>query len=96
MEDLIRREDAIKAVANGFEPFYWNNIIRKISSCINDINNIPSVEEKSGTWTEIRDKDENPFFRRKFYCSCCGNWNTYGMSKYCPNCGAKMKKEGEQ
>lgn len=95
MEDLIRREDAIKAVANGFEPFYWDNIIRKISSCINDINNIPPAEEKSGTWKEIRDEDENPFFRRKFYCSCCGDWNTYGMSKYCPNCGARMKKEGE-
>ena len=26
----------------------------------------------------------------RFYCSACGDWNTYGKTKYCPECGAKM------
>ena len=95
MVDFIRRKDAIEAVAKGFEPFYWDNIIRRISSCVNDINNIPSIEEKTGEWEERYVDDESPFFRRRFYCSHCGEWNTYGMSKYCPECGAKMRREDD-
>ena len=27
-------------------------------------------------------------------CSCCGHWTTYCTKmKYCPSCGARMKKE---
>lgn len=47
--------------------------------------------EKSGTWTERIDEDEEDIFRRKFFCSCCGDWNTYGKTKFCPECGAKME-----
>ena len=93
MSDLIRREDVIKAISNGFEPEYWNNIIRYISECVDDINNIPAIEEKTGKWEKRYLEDEDPFFRTRYYCSCCGSWNTYGMSKYCPKCGARMEKE---
>ena len=52
------------------------------------------VEVKRGEWEErIVDDDEYDkygLFRRRFYCSACGDWNTHGASKYCPNCGAKM------
>lgn len=55
------------------------------------------VEEvKHGEWKEIIDEKEDLFFRQKFYCSACGEWNTYGMTAYCPKCGAKMDgKESE-
>lgn len=86
MSDLIRREDVIKAISNGFEPEYWANIIK----CIDDI---PAIEEKTGKWEKRYLEDEDPFFRTRYYCSCCGSWNTYGMSKYCPRCGARMEKE---
>ena len=49
------------------------------------------VEEvKHGEWKEIIDEKEDLFFRQKFYCSACGEWNTYGMTAYCPKCGARM------
>lgn len=49
-----------------------------------------------GTWTEKIDNDEDPIFRRKYECSACGKWNTYGKSDFCPNCGADMRQKGEE
>lgn len=42
-------------------------------------------------WEERTVEDENPYFRRRFYCTNCGDWNTNGKTKYCPDCGARMK-----
>lgn len=43
-----------------------------------------------GEWEERFVECDIPFFRRRFYCSNCGDWNTYGMTRYCPECGARM------
>jgi hypothetical protein len=51
---------------------------------------IDAVPERTGVWSEEYDPDEDPFFRRKFRCSACNGWNTYGFTRYCPECGAKM------
>ena len=48
---------------------------------------------KEGEWEERYVEDESPFFRRRYYCSACGDWNTYGKPKFCPNCGARMHKD---
>ena len=53
---------------------------------------IKDIKETLGTWEERFIDDDFPLFRRRFYCSACNEWNTYGMSKYCPNCGARMGK----
>ena len=45
---------------------------------------------KRGKWIDRYDEDDKPFFKRKYVCSACSHWNTYGKSNYCPNCGAKM------
>ena len=47
-------------------------------------------EQKTGKWEERRIEDTDPLFRRRYYCSACGDWQTYGPTKYCPTCGAKM------
>lgn len=49
--------------------------------------------ERVGKWDERFVEDENPFFRRRFYCTACGHWNTYGTPNYCPDCGARMIKD---
>ena len=36
------------------------------------------------------DKDRTWDWRR-FYCSVCGDWQTYGETKYCMHCGAEME-----
>ena len=52
------------------------------------------VEERQmryGTWSERYDEDDDIFLRRKFVCSACGGWNTYGETNFCPECGANMR-----
>ena len=39
------------------------------------------------------DPDYDPLFRRRFYCSACGDWQSYGKTTYCPYCGARMDEE---
>ena len=40
-----------------------------------------------GHWTV--DKDDNRTWDRvRFICSACGEWQTYGKTKYCPDCGS--------
>ena len=49
------------------------------------------TEVKFGYWTEKVDEEmTNPLFKYRFYCSECGNWQSYGRTLFCPNCGAKM------
>jgi rRNA maturation endonuclease Nob1 len=43
----------------------------------------------TGTWEEDID-DNRKWDRVRFYCSECGNWQTYGKTDFCPSCGAKM------
>ena len=49
------------------------------------------VEMRYGTWSERYDEDDYIFFRKKFVCSACGKWNTYGKTSFCPICGADMR-----
>ena len=46
---------------------------------------------KEAEWEERIVEDENPYFRRLFYCTGCGGCTTNGKTKYCPDCGARMK-----
>lgn len=46
---------------------------------------------KFGYWTvEVDEETTNPLLKHRFYCSECGNWQSYGRTLFCPNCGAKM------
>lgn len=82
-DDLISRKAAIEIAGDRIGNDYIVRMIRKLPSL--------QPQEKHGEWTEAYDVDEDPHFRRKFYCSLCHKWNTYGRSDYCPNCGANMK-----
>lgn len=57
---------------------------------VKDIESAPTVYPPQGEWEERIVECDNPFFRRRFYCSNCGGWNTYGMTRFCPECGARM------
>lgn len=53
------------------------------------------ADRPQGEWWEER-QSEDWISIRRWYCSECGEWQTYGMTNYCPNCGADMReREGE-
>lgn len=51
--------------------------------------------QTEGEWEEKEVTDYYPGSRIRYYCTACGDWNTYGKTQYCPDCGAKMKKENK-
>ena len=46
---------------------------------------------KIGTWKKETDNTRT-WDRVRFYCSMCGDWQTYGETDYCSHCGARMVK----
>lgn len=54
----------------------------------------PTVEEKHGRWIFNKHR---AYGESNYFCSECveGDSDT-GYDNYCPNCGAKMDKEGEE
>ena len=59
------------------------------------IDELPSVQpsRKKGQWSigVVRNDPDRKWDWRRFYCSVCGSWQTYGQTKYCPKCGAEME-----
>lgn len=54
------------------------------------IDSQPTVEEKKGEWDDDSFSSACGITFVKFTCTCC-NMPSGSQSKYCPNCGAKMK-----
>ena len=58
------------------------------------VRNMPTIDDvQRGEWEERIVDDENPLFRRRFYCTRCGEWTTHGKTRFCPNCGAFMDRK---
>ena len=86
----MEREKAVKTLNDMIGDYHYNGVryTTKIEALEYAIKSLSRV----GYWEEKYLKDEPPLFRRRFYCSACGNWNTYGKPKYCPDCGARMEQ----
>ena len=91
-----------KMLEDATEAFFEKNehLIDKwvLGAAEDEIEDAPTMEiERHGTWTErYMEDDECRFTRHRWYCSECGKWQTYGKSKYCLNCGAKMDGERKE
>lgn len=57
------------------------------------VKTIRDIVTPKGEWIEECDEKAEPLKRREFYCTVCGNWNTYGKPKFCMKCGARMDGE---
>lgn len=67
-----------------------NDMKAKIYAVIQEMDPVPAAGR--GSW-EVRPAPEEDYLlgRRRYYCSECGDWNTYGESDFCPRCGADMR-----
>ena len=98
-EELIRRSDAIKAIANLhiladeekiFKVYADNphsmttDFEGTLIDAINAIKGIPTIEPKRGEWID----DD---FVGQYRCSEC-DYYAIDEYDYCPNCGADMRK----
>lgn len=54
------------------------------------IKNIRGIVERHGKWIAKYDEKAEPLKRWKYYCTACGDWNTYGKPSFCMKCGARM------
>lgn len=98
MTDLISRQAVDKIIDELLEndnlqasPSVWHGLhmIKRLPSAQST-----NEERKTGKWIYDYDKDEAPFFMQGWKCSACGSRQTYGESRYCMNCGAKMEHSG--
>lgn len=84
-EDLIKRSDAIRAVADYFD--YSRRFVESILS------EVPSTDRPQGEWTDMGDFEQCSVCkgtRLKEFQSYYGKV-TWIKTPYCPHCGAKMK-----
>lgn len=72
----------------------WANAYNEAADMVDDMPTVDS-ERSTGTWEERIDRDGDLLTWRRFYCSACGGWTSYGKTKFCPHCGAKMEVEHE-
>lgn len=91
---MVRLIDADAVIEDAFNLMDRNELLDDVPQIIKDYCDAqPTVNvapERSGVWSEEYDPNDDLFFRRKFRCSACNGWNTYGFTRYCPQCGAKM------
>ena len=79
MSDLIKREDAIKALYK--YSFVSKDVIEK------EINAIPSADRPQGEWIYTN----NPLrLDDEWECSKCG-YLSFTKANYCEHCGCRMK-----
>lgn len=87
--EYIERKRAIVDACNSLE--LYPSEYAKLEDALNEIPASDVEPVRHGKWLDNEDY---------MFCSCCGvQWNYCDNDtqcfKFCPNCGAKMKSEGE-
>ena len=88
MSELVERQAVMESLKKEYNRKHTAGGGLKLAWIEKAVNEVP---EKKGHWTEVNDPNESPYFRRRWYCSSCGDWQTYGDTPYCPSCGARME-----
>jgi len=94
-DDLIRREDAIKAIdelPNAYNG--WSDTYDK-AYIIGTLEEVPKADRPQGEWIDAEIPLESGGAMPIQACSLCKTFYplayTGGGHRFCPNCGARMK-----
>ena len=89
MSDLIKREDVMQVAF--LYPFFSDALMEEIKA-------IPSADRPQGEWIDKGWKGDWQFETdgrgncwHEYECSECGFRNKGSKSKFCPDCGRRMK-----
>ena len=97
-DELVRLWDVLNASELLYKKPYTGDLVNAVTCKAIMALPIVTHEHPRGHW-EQRIVDDGvfayPHFRRRWYCSECGEWQTYGKTPYCPYCGAKMEANDE-
>lgn len=63
-----------------------NDNLEELTNIVSDLSEKIDMTTGTAKWTAKSNVNNE-----RFYCSKCGDWNSYGETNYCPNCGAKME-----
>ena len=88
--DKIREQIELEKLGYPPSAGYYKAIMKVLQ--IIDEYKAETEKEEPAEWIVDTD-DSRRWDRVRFYCSACGDWNTYGKSKHCPECGRRMKYE---
>ena len=84
MNDLISREEAIKAVK------FYETFCDPYPRVIEALEDLPSVKPRRGKWI---DTNPDEYLDPRMTCDQCGNTETLHKANFCPNCGADMREK---
>ena len=68
-----------------------NDNLEELTNIVSDLSEKIDMTTGTAKWAAQSESISDFAIHERFYCSKCGDWNTYGMTNYCPNCGAKME-----
>ena len=95
MNDLIKREDAIKAINLRMRIPHDVASAQYASMAINAICSVPSADRPQGEWIDAEIPLESGGSMPIQACNLCKTFyplaHTGGGYRFCPNCGARMK-----
>ena len=92
--DLISREAVLKESAR-WKDYLDEDMIQRIQA---GIKRLPAQGRKTGRWERHYSRGRM-YADCNLYCSACGCVNPSGWAtlyKFCPGCGAKMERSGEE
>ena len=101
-DDLIKREDALKAIVGSPNDLHYpgwyidaikgvpgveQKVVIKMEAVATGLTFTPNKPIGKWVWVEVENNDNT----RRLCCSQCGN-SAYDTTRFCPHCGAKMEE----